>query len=213
MKNLFASDSPVMKLLQQFTDLIFLNLLWLLGCLPVFTIGASTAALYQCIIRMRKNEEGRSCSYFWKFYKSNFKQATILFFVVALIIALTVIDVLVIVMFIPNTSIILKILFLLPFLLVVPSLGYVFPLQAQFDNSVINTLKNAWSMSTIHFLVSIIVLGLNLVPFVIFFFYPEFFLRCVPIWLCLGGSVIAYANTALLQGVFVQYMPKEDLSN
>lgn len=210
MKNLFSLDSPVMKLLRQFTDLMILNLLWLLGCLPIITIGASTTALYQSIIKMRKGEDGRPWSEFWHFFKSNFKQATILFLMVAVVIALTVLDILVIVTLIPNTSIFLKILMLLPFLLVVPALGYVFPLQAQFDNSIINTLKNAWIMSMIHFLVSIIVMVLNLIPVVIFLFYPELFIRCVPIWVCLAGSVIAYANMALLDGVFRQYIPAED---
>ncbi len=209
MKTLFSLDSPVMKLLRQFTDLMILNLLWLLGCLPIITIGASTTALYQSIIKMRKGEDGRPWSEFWNFFRSNFKQATILFFVVAVVIALTVVDILVIVSFIPNTSIFLKILMLLPFLLVIPALGYVFPLQAQFDNSVTNTLKNAWIMSMIHFLVSIIVLVINLIPVVMFLFFQELFIRFVPIWVCLGGSVIAYANMTFLQGVFAQYIPND----
>ena len=210
MKNLFSIDSPFMKLLQAFTDLIILNLLWLMGCLPIFTIGASTTALYQCIIKLKKDEDGRPWSDFWKYFRSNFKQATVLFLIVALVIALTIMDILVIIALIPNTRIILKILILLPFLLVVPALGYVFPLQAFFDNNVIQTLKNAWIMSMIHFWASIIVLGINLIPVVIFLLYPELFMRCVPIWICLAGSVIAYINISLLQGVFIQYTPKND---
>ena len=211
MKNLFSIDSPVMKLLREFTDLIILNLLWLLGCLPVFTIGASTTALYQCIIKQRKGEDGRPWSDFWKYFQSNFKQATVLFLIAALVISLTVVDVLVILTLIPNTSILLKILMLLPFLLVVPALGYIFPLQAFFDNNVLQTIKNAWIMSMIHFLVSIIVLGINLIPVVIFFFYPQLFMRCVPIWICLAGSAIAYINMSFLNGVFTQYIPNDDM--
>ena len=203
-------DSPVMKLLRQFTDLIILNLLWLLGCIPIITIGASTTALYQSIIKMRKGEDGRPWSEFWKYFRSNFKQATILSLTVAVVIALTAVDILVVISLMPNTGILLKILMLLPFLLVVPALGYVFPLQAQFENSVLNTLKNAWIMAMIHFLVSAMVLVLNLIPVVIFLFYPELFIRCVPIWICLVGSVTAYANMALLEPVFRQYIPREE---
>lgn len=203
-------DSPVMKLLRQFTDLIILNLLWLLGCIPIITIGASTTALYQSIIKMRKGEDGRPWSEFWKYFRSNFKQAAILSLTVAVVIALTAVDILVVISLMPNTGILLKILMLLPFLLVVPALGYVFPLQAQFENSVLNTLKNAWIMAMIHFLVSAMVLVLNLIPVVIFLFYPELFIRCVPIWICLVGSVTAYANMALLEPVFRQYIPREE---
>ena len=54
MKELFSLNSPWVKRFAMLTNLVILNLLWLVCCIPVFTIGAATAALYQ------KCREGRS---------------------------------------------------------------------------------------------------------------------------------------------------------
>ena len=45
-RNLLNPDNPLMITMSQVTDCIFLSLFWLLGCVPVLTLGASGAALY-----------------------------------------------------------------------------------------------------------------------------------------------------------------------
>ena len=44
-RNLINPDNGLMITMNQITDCIFLSLFWLLGCMPVFTAGASCAAL------------------------------------------------------------------------------------------------------------------------------------------------------------------------
>ncbi len=39
-------DSPVLAAGMRITDLLILNLYWLIGCLPLVTIGVSTIAAY-----------------------------------------------------------------------------------------------------------------------------------------------------------------------
>ncbi|MGM9588632.1 MAG: YesL family protein [Faecousia sp.] len=48
-RSLFHPDNPLMITIGQITDCIFLSLFWLLGCFPVLTAGASTAALYDAV--------------------------------------------------------------------------------------------------------------------------------------------------------------------
>ena len=51
------SNSPVIAFLNKMTDLILLNVLFIISCLPVFTIGAATTALYYvCIISIRQGD-------------------------------------------------------------------------------------------------------------------------------------------------------------
>lgn len=54
-----------------------LNVFWLLGCLPVVTAGASTAALCQCYFRLFTNREESLPRLFLKGFRSCFKQATL----------------------------------------------------------------------------------------------------------------------------------------
>ena len=38
MNNLFSLDSPLMRFLSKVADCVILNLLWIIGCLPIVTI-------------------------------------------------------------------------------------------------------------------------------------------------------------------------------
>ena len=46
MNRLFNIDNPVMQFLSKMFDLIVLNLIFILSCIPIITIGASISALY-----------------------------------------------------------------------------------------------------------------------------------------------------------------------
>lgn len=48
-RKLFDPDSGLMITFTQITDCVFLSLFWLLGCFPLFTAGASCAALYDAV--------------------------------------------------------------------------------------------------------------------------------------------------------------------
>ena len=51
------TDNVVMRALGKIGDMICLNVMWLICCIPIITIGASTTALYTVMLRMVKNEE------------------------------------------------------------------------------------------------------------------------------------------------------------
>ena len=45
----FNYDSPFWSFMSRIADLVIVNILWLVFCIPVFTIGASTAAMLSLI--------------------------------------------------------------------------------------------------------------------------------------------------------------------
>ena len=57
MGKLFNIDSPVMRFLGKVADLMILNLVTLLCCIPVVTIGASLTAMHYVLLKMVRNEE------------------------------------------------------------------------------------------------------------------------------------------------------------
>ena len=57
MMKLFSMDGKLLENFNKITDLITLNLLWLICCLPVITAGASTSALYQVTLQIAENRE------------------------------------------------------------------------------------------------------------------------------------------------------------
>ena len=72
------SDSPVIGFLNKMTDLILLNVLWLICCIPIITIGAATSALYYVSIISIRQGDGYVVKRFFSSFIQNFKQATLL---------------------------------------------------------------------------------------------------------------------------------------
>ena len=57
MSSFFNMDSPVMRFLSRLCDLMILNILCLICCIPIVTIGASITALYSVTLKMVKGED------------------------------------------------------------------------------------------------------------------------------------------------------------
>ena len=84
-RNLFNPESALMITMTQITDCIFLSLFWILGCFPVVTIGASTAALYDATFRAFRKGEKNSWQRFAQVFRENWKAGivpTVLFLAV-----------------------------------------------------------------------------------------------------------------------------------
>ena len=72
-KNIFRLDSSLMILMTQITDCIFISIFFLVGCLPVVTIGASFAAMYDAMFRGCRQGERNTWIRFWQVYRTNWQ--------------------------------------------------------------------------------------------------------------------------------------------
>ncbi len=73
-RNLFRPDSPLMITMSRITDCIFLSLFWILCCMPVVTMGAAFAALYDgCYYAFRKGSR-HSWQRFFHTFRGSWKQ-------------------------------------------------------------------------------------------------------------------------------------------
>lgn len=82
MKGLFSYDNPFMQALMYVADLIILNILFLICCLPLFTIGAAQSGLYNAVRVMQDKEDDSSlAAAFFRGFKNGFKRITIVWLV------------------------------------------------------------------------------------------------------------------------------------
>ena len=206
MYKLFGPESKLVKGLTKVSELIFLNILWLLGCLPVITIGTSTAALYRCVRLCRTNAGAPLFQEFISAYKGNFKKATALFAILAVLVTIVLADVYIALRLHTVLGAVGIFGFAALGALILMVCGYLLPLQARFENTIGQTLKNAWVMTLVHLPKSLAVMVLNLLPVFMWALWPEIFLRCLPILTFCGGSVIAYLNGWILDSVFLKYI-------
>lgn len=78
MNQIFSIDNRFIQILNKFFCAAWLNILWFFCSLPIFTIGASTTALYYVSLKMIRNEEGNITKQFFTAFSSNFKKATLI---------------------------------------------------------------------------------------------------------------------------------------
>ena len=70
-------ESLARRLLGKIPDLIVLSLLWTLCSLPVFTLGASCTALYDCVLHtIREGDDEPAWKRFFRVFKREFPLAT-----------------------------------------------------------------------------------------------------------------------------------------
>ena len=73
LQKLFNPDNALMITMSQITDCIFLSLFWLLGCVPLVTVGASSAALYDAAFRAFRQGDKHSWRRFFGTFRRNWK--------------------------------------------------------------------------------------------------------------------------------------------
>lgn len=199
-KNLFSPDSGLMIAMGQVTDCIFLSLFWIMGCLPVVTLGASFAALYDSSFRAFREGNKHSWHRFLRVYLDNLKPGILpsLVFLAVLLAG--------------GRGLILlwnaAVAGALPWAVfcvgamaataVTGILSVLFPMLSRFENSFPTLLKNTLLLSLAHFPGTLLLGIINAVTgyLCLRFIFPLFFLP----------SLAALLGSLLLEPMFRPYM-------
>lgn len=203
--NLFSHDSFLSRFLHLMGDIITLHLLWILLSLPVITIGASTTALYySCMKRIRTNE-GYVTSNFMSAFRSNFRQASIVWIGMVLVglILFTNFRIGLFMGNLPGNCIIISSSILLfPYLMT--SL-YIFPVLARFSNPIYENLKNAFFMAIRHFPLTLLLLLIIATFVILIISFPPF----TGLAICCGFGLFGYLTAGIFVFIFRNYTPEE----
>lgn len=209
MFSMFSPDSKIMQVLARIADLVLLNIVFLLTCLPVFTIGAGVAAMYTLCFRMLRQEEGHIIRPYFRAFKENFKPATGIFLFLALVL---VPDYLYFDRFFHMEGPMHYLFYVFVFVAAVAVLtaGIAFPWVSQFRNSAVQTLQNALLLSIGNLPRALAVAAINLLPLVLWIVNYELFTKVSFLWLVLYFSAAAYMNAAILYPVFKPYAQQQE---
>ena len=94
LERMFNYENPVWQFMGRVADLMILNAMALIFSLPIITIGASWTALHYVMVKIVRKEDTYVWRDFWSSFKSNFKQATIIWLILIPFLAILFIDVL-----------------------------------------------------------------------------------------------------------------------
>ncbi len=198
----FDADSSLSSFLTKVFDIIFLNALWLFFSIPVITVGAANSALFSVTMKMARNEEGYVFRDFFRAFKSNFVQATILWLIMLVMGGIFVVDLWFFSKYPSNLTRVLLVLVTVAILIYMAVLVYLFPLQAKFKNTIPKIIKNSLLIAVGNFpytLLLIISLALLVISLFVFHWMGSF-----------GIAVYAYLTSFIYCKIFDKYVPKSD---
>lgn len=205
-EKIFGIDTPFFRLMSMIGDLMLLNLMWIVFSLPVITIGASTTALLYTGMKLARGRDGYVVSNFWKSFKLNLKQSTVIWLLLLLFGgALGYAG-----WFWMNResgiSRILAVLAIGLAILYLIELMFVFAVQAKFTNTIMNTMKNALVMGIQNFPITILcIVGVGLLAGLNYTFFVANILTLV-----IGIGALGWVLGMLYNLAFRKYLPKEE---
>ena len=188
MASIFNLNSPIMRMLSNLWDWIVLNLLTVLFSLPIVTIGAATTAMYYCVGKQRRGED-KVARDFWHAFKQNFWKSTamwLIFVLIGWILGISLIscftfpspgfkmigyiDIGVITLFLMVTS-------------------WSFALLSRFENTVMETIRNAFICVLSNFWRSLMMAIVNALPALLFFLLgPQIVIYLAAIWYAMAAN-------------------------
>ena len=204
MKNAFSPDSKFMIFCGKLVDLVRVNLLWLLCCLPVFTAGAATTAMVSTLYAFRAGEKcgGRV---FFRAFRRSFGKATSLWLLSLLLGCMLALDyVIVAYLDFPGRMAVIVLIFFVAFALVLFS-GMIYPVVSQFPASLREMTVNAVLLCLANLPKMLLVTAMNLLPLLLLLLLPQVFLLLGFLWLTCGFSLMALYDIQVIEKIFAPF--------
>ena len=197
-------EGPFATAIYKICNMIVVSAMWLLFCIPVFTSGASTTALYYTVQKTLKNDRGNSWQCFFESFKRNFKQSTLVTLILLAIAFVCITDIQLTGLLGETMSPVggMRIFFIIVLILTCIYAIWVFSYIARFESTLKQCLKTGLLLFIMHFPITVIVglIAAGTVALLIIMWPLVFIMPSVSVWL------ISYFT----EKVFRRYMSDED---
>lgn len=200
--NLFNEDNFLNQFFLFMGKLIALNLLWMITCIPVITIGASTTALFYCTLKLHKDKDISAWKFFWKSFRSNFLQSTAIWVLILVAAALLWLERIAIGTMPQGMKQIFTYVMAAAGLFLLLVTLYIFPTIAAFENKLSKLVSH-----TLYFIFrqpgyAVAVTAITCLPMYFTLVDAELFPIYLFVWLLCGFSLTAYADSWFLWRLF-----------
>lgn len=208
---MFQADGPIWRILSTLGDMVILHLLWLICCIPIVTIGPATAAAHYVTLKLVR-DEGRSVTYmFFKSFKKNFKQGMVLgliFTAAGLVLGLDFY--LCLNLMEGSSSFKLAMLAALAFLAIIYliEMMYLWAVLACFENTLKQTVLNAFFIAMSHFGDTSVMLAQDLLLAVGAVLCFAFLPQVAILFVIFGFPLFFMVNSFRLVRIFEKYQPE-----
>lgn len=201
MNKIFDIDNPVWSFFGKLLYAFEVSLLWTITSIPIFTIGASNAAMYYVLLKVMDEREVKIFRDYFKAFKENFKKATLVWVPLLFVMILGVVDIYICFVVGGIIGKVGSVVFMCAEVVFMLFSIYVFPLMGRFENTLKQTIKNGFLMPLKHFIITIWIIIVATIVVVVAYIFP-------PISLFLPG-VMAFTISYPLYCAFKKYTPEE----
>ncbi len=204
---LFNLDSPLMVFLTMVGNLMIVNVITLFLCIPVLTAGDAFTAMYYVTIKMARGDDPYIIKAYFKSFKENFKQSTILWVIMLLVAFVMITDFRVVYGGMEGKLVpVLKVVLVIVAVFVTMTCLYIFPVLSRFENTVRQTIKNAFLMSILNLPRTVLIVIVHLLPIGLMLVSASI----LPILFLLGFSTVAYLASTQYIKIFKKYEPESE---
>ena len=191
----FLQEGPIADILNRFIELILLSVLWFLCSLPVFTIGASTCAVYEVTLRYALHEDPAVIRTFFSAFQRCFKKATALFFIFSAVGIFLALDLWSAIQWNIRIRFLLIVLILSVCYFYLAVLSHIFPVLTYFDTGIKESIRKAFFLSMKNGVFTIFIMVMDLLPILVILLFPNYFGQILFFYFILGFTVIAFLNS------------------
>jgi len=209
MSRLFSLDSPVMNFLSNLADMILLNIVYLICCIPIITIGAATTALYTVTLKMVRKEYPAILKSFFTAFRKNLKTSTLCWIPMIVAAIILFLDYRLLGALPGTLQSVIRIALSIIALLYLMILLYLFPYIARFDNNVKNTFKNTLLISIMNLPLTLLMLVANITLIIVSLLTFQTMIIALSAAILITFSVLAYLQSILFTRIFKKYEPEE----
>lgn len=210
MNRFFNMDSPFWQFMSKIGDLLILNIIFIISCIPIVTIGASISALYHMCFKILRKESPYVWKVYWKTFKENFKQSTIIWLFSLVIIYFLGMDYYLLISRETTNLAIVRIVFWIIAGLLFSMFIYIFPIISHFKCTLGQALKNSLYMTLGHLPFSILLVFIFGGILYLTTVSPKIFASIFVLAITCGCSFTAYIACALINRLFKRYEPNEE---
>lgn len=203
MRGLFNPDNPIMRALSKLYDIVYLSLVWLLFCIPIITIGASTTALYYTSVKVLRKERGYIFHEFWHAFRLNFGSATVIWIIEAVIGILFVGNMRFALAQQGRMGQIMPVVYMVMIIIFIMIAVYLFPVLSRFSIKFFQLIKTSFFMSIKHLPRTILMAFVVIVSILsVYLIFPLVFIMPAA-----GSMIFSY----LMEPILRKYTPKAKL--
>ena len=190
MGNLFNMDNAFFRFMGKLFDVVALNLVFIIVCIPIVTIGPAISALYYASVKSIRRDRSYPIKEFFKAFKRDFKQSFIVGLILVLASVIIYVDIRFVVDYIKNDFTAMRYVYLVIGLVISFISVYIFPLILRFSLKISGLFRLSFYLAIRHLLTTIVSIILLFGGFVLVYISAGLALLFVPVLVNLLISIM-----------------------